>query len=399
EHLEQSVAMYEAQGDPTSTTIPRRYLAFLSLAAGKPEEARRQVNEILEFYRSTREATDVFDLHRMLAAIAMREGDWAAAARALGDAQQRAQGLQMQRWTDQLELDFGLLALFRGDLARAESSLKAYLATADASQPVAQYETRLRLAEIHALGGDVSRAEQEALAAWDDLDRWRAGLGDRELRLLAFQTSPAELKTVGKSDQDASVARLRGLRGAGGRAASAFELAERRRARELMDALLQAEALRTGARADAKSLQPLRAGPVTADGIAASLPDENTALLEFIVGHADVPATLFVVQRGGFQNHSLEPPKAWSTQVSRFAALLEGGADAGELARTLGQTLLQPALARLGPGITRLVIVPDGPLHRLPWDALRLADGRHVVEQYSVSIAPSAAVVSALWRK
>src|SRR5262249_28813942 len=48
---------------------------------------------------------------------------------------------------------------------------------------------------------------------------------------------------------------------------------------------------------------------------------------------------------------------------------------------------------------TRLVIVPDGPLHRLPWDALHLADGRHVVEHFSVSVAPSAAVVSALWRR
>jgi CHAT domain-containing protein len=49
--------------------------------------------------------------------------------------------------------------------------------------------------------------------------------------------------------------------------------------------------------------------------------------------------------------------------------------------------------------VTRLVIVPDGPLHRLPWDALRLADGRHLVERYSVSVAPSAAVVAALWRR
>ena len=129
----------------------------------------------------------------MLAGIAMHEADWAAAARALGDAEQLARRLRMQRWTDQLKLDFGLLALFRGNLAEAESSLKAYLATADASQPVARYETRLRLAEIHALRGEVGRAEQEAMAAWDDLDRWRAGLGDRELRLLAFQTSPAEL--------------------------------------------------------------------------------------------------------------------------------------------------------------------------------------------------------------
>lgn len=399
EHLERAVAMYEAQGDPTSTTIPRRYLAFLSLAVGKPEEARRQVNEVLEFYRSTGEATDVFDLQRMLAAIAMREGDWAAAARALGDAQQLARRLRMQRWTDQLQLDFGLLALFRGDLPQAESSLKAYLATADAAQPVARHETRLRLAEIHALRGEVARAEQEAMAAWDDLDRWRAGLGDRELRLLAFQTSPAELKSVGKSDQDASVARLLGLLASGGRAASAFELAERRRARELMDALLQAEALRTGDKANARSLQAGRAGPVTADAIAASLPDESTALLEFVVGNQDVPATLFVVQRGGLQSHPLAPPREWSSPVARFAALVEDGTDAGELAGFLGKALLQPALSSLGPGVTRLVIVPDGLLHRLPWDALRLADGRQVVQHYSVSIAPSAAVVAALWRR
>ncbi len=399
EHLERAVAMYEAQGDPTSTTIPRRYLAFLSLAAGKPEEARRQVLEILEFYRSTSEATDVFDLHRMLAAIALREADWAAAARALGDAEQLARRLRMQRWTDQLKLDFGLLALFRGDLVEAESALKAYLATADASQPVARYETRLRLAEIHALRGEVGRAEQEAMAAWDDLDRWRAGLGDRELRLLAFQTSPAELKTVGQSDQNASVARLLRLLAAGGRGGSAFELAERRRARELMDALLQAEALRTGVKADAKSLQARPADPVTADAIAASLPDESTALLEFIVGNQDGPATLFVVHRSGLQIYPLETQEALSTQVARFVALLEGGTDAGELASRLGAALLQPALASLGPNVTRLVIVPDGPLHHLPWDALRLADGRQVVEHYSVSVAPSAAVVSALWRR
>src|SRR5262249_37176470 len=137
---------------------------------------------------------------------------------------------------------------FRGDLAGAERSLGAYLDSVDASQPISLYETRLRLAEIHARRGQLLRAEREAIAAWDELDRWRAGLSDRQLRLLAFQTSPAELKTplIGKSAQDASVARLLGLLAAGGRVASAFELAERRRARELMDAVLQAEALRTG---------------------------------------------------------------------------------------------------------------------------------------------------------
>jgi len=398
QHLERSITMYEAQGDPSSTTIPRRYLAFLSLAAGKPDEARHQVQEILEFYSSTGEAMDVFDLQRMLAAIAMREADWPAAARALAEAQQLARRLKNKEWTDQLKLDAGLLALFQGDLDVAESSLGAYLASADAAQTLARHETRLRLAEIHARRGDVGRAEQEAIAAWNDLDRWRAGLDDRELRLLAFQTSAAELKTVGKSDQDASVARLLGLLAAGGRAATAFELAERRRARELMDALLQAEALRSGAKSQVMPAQARGSVPVTAETIAASLPDERTALLEYVVGGQDVPGTLFVIQRNGLRVHALEAPRAWSAQVARFAALLEGGTDAGELASTLGRSLLQPAVASLGPEVDRLVIVPDGPLHHLPWDALRLADERHVVERYSVTVVPSAGVVSALWR-
>lgn len=399
EHLERSIAMYEAQGDPSSTTIPRRYLAFLSLAAGKPDEARRQVQEILAFYSSTGEAMDVFDLQRMLAAIAMREANWPAAARALADAEQLARRLHNKEWTDQLKLDAGLLALFRGDLDAAEASLSAYLAAADAAQTLARHETRLRLAEIHARRGDVGRAEQEAIAAWNELDRWRAGLDDRELRLLAFQTSAAELKTVGKSDQDASVARLLGLLATGGRGASAFELAERRRARELMDALLQAEALRSGARSGAMPAEARGSPAVTADAIAASLPDERTALLEYVVGNAEVPGTLFVVQRSGLRVHALEAPGTWSAQVARLAALLEAGADAGEIAGTLGRSLLQPAVASLGPEVDRLVIVPDGPLHRLPWDALRLADGRHAVERYAVTVAPSAGVASALWRR
>ena len=400
EHLNRAVAMYQSQGDPSSATIPRRYLAFVALAAGKPAEARRQVLENLEFYRSTQEATNVFELHRMLAAIAMREGDWAAAAQALGDAEVLSGKLGMARWTDQLALDVGLLALFRGHLDGAERSLGAYLGTVDASQSVLRYAIRLRLAEILVRRGELARAEDEAVAAWDELDRWRASLSDRELRLLAFQTSPAELKTplVGRSEQDASVARVLSALAAGGRVASAFELAERRRARELGDALLQAEALR----ADVTSSGPVAgrsAGAVTAAAVAASIPDGRTALLEFVVGARGGPATLFVVLPTAVRVHELALSDTLPALVARFVALLEGGSDAGELAHALGQALLEPALADLGPEITRLVIVPDGPLHRLPWDALGLADGRRVVDRFAVSVAPSAAVVAALWRR
>jgi CHAT domain-containing protein len=48
--------------------------------------------------------------------------------------------------------------------------------------------------------------------------------------------------------------------------------------------------------------------------------------------------------------------------------------------------------------VTRLVIVPDGALHRVPWDALRLAAGL-AVERYAISVAPSVAIAASLWRR
>ena len=400
EHLNRAAAMYEAQGDPSNASIPRRYLAFLALAAGNAAEARKLVLQDLAFYENTGEAPDIFELRRMLAAIAMREGDWAEAAREIGDAEAFARKLRMERWSANLALDSGLLAMFRGDLDEAERSLDAYLRTLEPSQAVSRHHVRLRIAEIHVRRGDLARAEAESIAAWDDLDRWRATLSDRELRLLAFQTSPAELKTplVGKSDQDASIARILGALASGGRVASAFELAERRRARDLFDALLQAEALRAGVRS-VREPGARGADAVTAAAAAASLPDESTALIEFLVGRPDTSGSAFVIQRKGIRAYPIGVAGSLSAQVARLVGLLEAGTDPAELAQELGRALLEPALAQLDPGVTRVVIIPDGPLHRLPWDALRLADGRHVIERYAVSIAPSAAVVAALWRR
>jgi CHAT domain-containing protein len=80
-------------------------------------------------------------------------------------------------------------------------------------------------------------------------------------------------------------------------------------------------------------------------------------------------------------------------------ALLESGATARAQAAALGAALLGPALSRLPPGVRRLVIVPDGPLHRVPFDALRTPDGRFLVERYTLSTAPSAAVARTLRRR
>jgi CHAT domain-containing protein len=75
--------------------------------------------------------------------------------------------------------------------------------------------------------------------------------------------------------------------------------------------------------------------------------------------------------------------------------MVEAGVSASALGRGLASAVRR-RVDSLGPEVKRVVIVPDGPLQRVPFDALRLRDGRFVIERYAVSVAPSAAVAAGL---
>ena len=400
EHVNRAIAMFEAQGDVGGVMMARAFLPDVALAGGDLVEARRQAQEVLRWYQETKEAPNEFEMHRGLASIAMRERDWVEASRALSAARDLARRHGISMWSEGLAFDYGRLALLRGDLAAAERFFLDDLRRHAPDRRVHRHGTRMRLAEIYARRGELARAEQEMVSAGDDLDAWRATLTDSELRVLAFQATRAE-----QNDRNASVARVLAALAAGGRTGSAFQLAERRRARELAERLVQSGALRPADDASRLVIQKTRRLPglVTVEDVAAAIPDDSTALLEYVTGADGAPTTLFVLTRSGRNGvaraHILAPIDSLSERVTRFVALLEGGGDPRALARALGAALLDPALAALGPEVTRLVVVPDGPLHRLPFDALQLADGRYVVERYAVGLVPSATVLAALLRR
>jgi CHAT domain-containing protein len=78
-------------------------------------------------------------------------------------------------------------------------------------------------------------------------------------------------------------------------------------------------------------------------------------------------------------------------EVSLFTGLMErrDGSEAAGAAR-LYTDLMEPALAGLASTITRLVIMPDGPLHSVPFDVLRRgADGDPLASRFEISLAPS----------
>jgi CHAT domain-containing protein len=75
-----------------------------------------------------------------------------------------------------------------------------------------------------------------------------------------------------------------------------------------------------------------------------------------------------------------------------FNGLLASGEQVATAAAVrLYDALLSEAVAALPPGVTRLVIVPDGVLHQLPFEALRSArDVPPLGTRYAVVLAPSA---------
>jgi hypothetical protein len=78
--------------------------------------------------------------------------------------------------------------------------------------------------------------------------------------------------------------------------------------------------------------------------------------------------------------------------VPVFTGLLSAG-DGRDIAAAvrLYADSFSSALADLPPGITRLILVPDGPLHRLPFDALRGSpDAKPLGTRYELVVSPSA---------
>ncbi|HWO04731.1 MAG TPA: CHAT domain-containing protein, partial [Methylomirabilota bacterium] len=132
--------------------------------------------------------------------------------------------------------------------------------------------------------------------------------------------------------------------------------------------------------------------PVTRPEIQRLLP-AGTTLLEYQVGEGG--AVVWIVERERFAMVRLPGDRSsLLAQVRRFRAAITGQAPLVEVeqqARALHRRLLEPARAEIHGD--RLVIVPHGILHYLPFAALRSPAGRWLVEDFALSTLPSASVM------
>jgi len=389
-YMTQALALMRQLGDQWGTTVALGYVAELALQAGDIERADTSLREQEGRVARGGDASLLAQLNVSLASIAARKRDWPRALALLDSASAAFVRSGHPAALSTLPYEHGVIALWRNQPAEADRLLRAAIDQVDSSEHVTRYIFQSRLAAARLAAGDTADAERRLVVATNEVDGWRRGLSDSTLRVLAFQIADRF------GGPDLGTASVLGAVAASGHIASAFELAERRRARLLNDRLLrarEAERLSRGSR----GAIALDASHLTLAAVSQAVP-ANAALVELITGRGGQPTTAIVITRRDAFSVSIAPIDSMRADIARLLAIIQAGNADTVIAARLGQATLGAVVRRLPAGITNLILLPADALHRVPFAAL-IVDHARVAEHFAVHVAPSAAVALSLWSK
>ncbi len=127
----------------------------------------------------------------------------------------------------------------------------------------------------------------------------------------------------------------------------------------------------------------------------------STALLEYVVTNNNTYLFVLTSEQTrlrktspNIQVYTLPVPESKLAEaVSRFRKLIADRGNLGQSALELYDLLLRPAKQQLN-GKQSLIIVPDGALRELPFQALKPANDRYLIEEVQLSYAPSISALS-----
>lgn len=383
--LERADSLMRSVEDQSGMVEVLRSQATRAQRAGDYVTAAKYTREAKVIADRFGEPTLQLSLSALLWEDAMGRGDLDAVAAISEERRMLVEKYKLTGWINETITDQAELALRRKQPDKALPLLAKAIAGMHPTQKkfifVAEEERALALSQM----GDVHGAARAALEAAETFDKWRASLNDETLQ--SFSVSARRGQGWYTSTLTANLTD-------GGETEVAFSLAERRRARELRDHLALASSLRPNApNSSSPSTQP----PMTVAELQRALPDNQTALIMMDAGQDGARGTAFVLTKQSLTAHPLPTVDDIAPRVRRLVSLLEAGRDAGVESRALGSSLIAPLLPRLdSAAITRLVFLPEGVLHRLPFDVLRLPDGRFLVERFETAVAPSATVLTRL---
>ncbi|RYF79120.1 MAG: CHAT domain-containing protein [Comamonadaceae bacterium] len=383
--------------DPNLLALANRDLAIVFSYAGQMEKAEQFAREALR-HQARDPKLVVGPAHKVIGDVQVRRGDAAGAVASY----ETALANSSERYAPLVQASLVRALIDQGNTARARTLLDALPKPREATLAAQIDRTRARLLLAEAKPAEAlalfralterrvdTETEYYRLWAWDGVSRSELALGNKGEAAAAMQRALAgfdkvrarfrseEFKMGVFSDLQSVFERAVDLYSDMGDARMALEVSERSRARALLDAVRGRAtasgdaALNAQSSADLATLQrTLRADERVVQFH--SLPQH---LRVWVVGPDSIEAKTLPIKReelvelvDGFRNSVVRGRRVAITNAER-----------------MGEGLLGPL--GLQPG-QRLIFIPHGALHYLPFQALRL-NGRYVIEQHPVAVAPS----------
>lgn len=376
-------SLFVTTGDRWGMVQARMHEGNVALLGGALTAARAAYEQVVSDAAAIAPTSVVF-AHGRLAFVALLEDDAREAEHEFDVARGLAEKARMPEWRQEDAYGRSMVALKRGRFAEAETRLRALNQLLPPDDVFGRSELFVRLAESRMRQQDLIGAERHLLLSSALVDRWRATLPQREMQLAVVQAKRNDW------DRDLSFATIINAIARSGRTSAAFTLAEQRRSRVLLEHVARRQVL-------AQSSRTAALPSVVSDTTLRRLLPESTAVLAFVTGQGREPTTVFVVSRDSVAAVSTDAVDDHLLDIDRFTGLVAAGDSAPELARRLGDAFLHSALELVPANVRTLVIIPDGPLHRLPFDALAIGDRQLVVDRFAVTLAPSASVAAIWW--
>jgi CHAT domain-containing protein len=355
-----------------SNAVPRRtYLAYLetgtnSLRAGRPRLALAFLDAATHVGHEQQDAMYIADgeLWRALALFDIGRLEEATGAITAARAQ-----LPLVKDSNLAARTLGNLEFITGRIEAKRQPALAVEAFSAALQEWQRLGLRIHVASAYVSRGEVylalrdrGAAERDFRAAIDEFERRREKL-DEPLRISYFERA------------DRVFDRLIELLLDDGRTDEAFTIAEKKRARVLLDRISSSG----------------HAVPLDAREVAARL-DRRTSLLEFVL--LDRGAELWLVRDGRIvHRRSTASGAQIEAALASHLTAVEGDdlPNVRRHGRWLFDQLIAPLLADIPAG-SDLLLVPDGALQRVPFATLVLPDQTFLFQRHPLATAPSASV-------
>lgn len=439
---DQAVSLYREAGLQIGVALSHRQAMDTWFALRDFDRALKEGSAALALYETAGSQGSLPDTLARLALIQARRGDAAASVGLAARARAASEGVPARRLVF-IENDLGLVELYGGRPEAAGALFERVRATARAQGDV-EYEWRgsYGLGRAALAAGRPSEAQAHLRAAADLVERMRRALPAPEQRatfmsqrvmvhdalieaLMARSTASGDwyarrafdvaetararaladqMAETSAREADSGLRRIAAQEAAASRHLSSIQKSlhdatEPPRREALAAQLARAEQEYESLAARARRENPRRASmawpqPITAAG-AARLLAEDEALVEFTVG--DQGGWAWALRAGQLVTYPIPSAREVDDIVRRVRRVATSGEARGlrDEGAAAVRMLLEPA-AHLLRGARRLIIVPHGALHRMPFAALPGFGGGWLIETHALSVAPSATVLGAL---